>query len=92
MAMPQAHVRSGHTVVWIDDETHERVHVADYAGRIIVVDRSEMETYNRGTMLVLRRWRRDERDREHVWEVVDDSYPPYRPRAAYCVGCGREAR
>ena len=92
MAMPRAHVRSGHTVEWIDEENHDRVHVADYAGRIIVVDRSEMETYNRGTMLVFRRWRREERDHEHVWEVVDDSYPPYRARAAYCVGCGEEAR
>jgi hypothetical protein len=92
MAMPQAHVRSGHTVVWIDEENHEWVHVADYAGRIIVVHRCEMETYNRGTMLVFRRWRREERDHEHVWEVVDHSYPPHRARAACCVGSGEKAR
>jgi len=91
MAMPQAHVRAGHTVEWIDEENHARVHVADHAPRIIVVDRSEMETYNRGTMLVFRRWRREERDHEHVWEVVDDSHRPYRAWAAHCVGCGEEA-
>lgn len=63
-----------HTVEWIDEVNHARVHVAahwphpeDHATwyhEIVVVDRDEMADYNHGTRIVLERWLAEEQERE----------------------------
>lgn len=59
-----------HTVEWIDEENHARVHVAVnwddplnvgvWHHDIVVVDRDEMADYNRGTRIILERWMAEE--------------------------------